>query len=30
MAEDGRTMGGDYRWAFTLQPNELFLPVVMR
>lgn len=29
-AEDGRTMGADYTWSFTLQPNELFLPLVRR
>lgn len=29
-AEDGRTMGGDYSWSFTLQPQELFLPLVTR
>ena len=29
-AEDGRTMGGNYSWSFTLQPHELFLPLVQR
>jgi len=29
-AEDGRTMGGNYSWSFTLQPTELFLPLVTR
>jgi len=29
-AEDGRTMGADYTWSFTLQPAELFLPLVAR
>lgn len=29
-AEDGRTMGGNYSWGFTLQPHELFLPLVQR
>jgi len=29
-AEDGRTMGGNYTWSFTLQPNEIFLPLVTR
>ncbi len=29
-AEDGRTMGGNYSWNFTLQPTELFLPLVAR
>ncbi len=29
-AEDGRTMGGNYSWSFTLQPNEIFLPLVAR
>lgn len=29
-AEDGRTMGADYTWSFTLQPTELFLPLVAR
>lgn len=27
---DGRTMGADYSWSFTLQPNEIFLPLVVR
>jgi hypothetical protein len=29
-AEDGRTMGGNYTWSFTLQPQELFMPVVVK
>ncbi|MFN8445949.1 MAG: hypothetical protein U0175_34480 [Caldilineaceae bacterium] len=29
-AVDGRTMGGDYSWSFTLQPSELFLPLLSR
>lgn len=29
-AEDGRTMGADYTWSFTLQPHELFMPLVNR
>ena len=29
-AEDGRTMGGDYTWSFTLTPEEIFLPLVSR
>jgi hypothetical protein len=29
-AEDGRTMGGDYTWTFTLQTPQLFLPLVRR
>ena len=29
-AVDGRTMGADYSWSFTLQPNEVFLPLVVR
>jgi hypothetical protein len=30
MAEDGRTMGGDYSWSFTLKPNETFLPIITK
>lgn len=29
-AEDGRTMGANYNWTFTLQPDQTFLPVVLR
>ncbi|MFN8492479.1 MAG: hypothetical protein U0350_33065 [Caldilineaceae bacterium] len=29
-AEDGRTLGGNYSWSFTLQPNQVFLPLVNR
>ncbi|MBX3014961.1 MAG: hypothetical protein KF832_25795 [Caldilineaceae bacterium] len=29
-AEDGRTMGADYTWSFTLQPQTLYLPLVKR
>ncbi|MCX6047681.1 MAG: hypothetical protein NT075_21495, partial [Chloroflexi bacterium] len=29
-AEDGRTMGGDYAWSFTLQPSQIFLPLITR
>jgi hypothetical protein len=29
-AVDGRTMGGDYVWAFTIQPNDIFLPLASR
>ena len=29
-AVDGRTMGGDYAWTFTLQPNQIYLPSVTR
>ncbi len=29
-AEDGRTMGGDYVWSFSVQPNDIFLPLASR
>jgi hypothetical protein len=29
-AEDGRTMGGNYVWSFTLQPLKVHLPLVTR
>ncbi len=29
-AEDGRTLGGDYAWSFTLQPSQVFLPLINR
>jgi hypothetical protein len=29
-ALDGRTMGGDYSWSFTLQPYKVALPFVKR
>jgi hypothetical protein len=29
-AADGRTMGADYTWSFTLKPTEVFMPLVAR
>ncbi|HMN28894.1 MAG TPA: hypothetical protein PKE45_12155, partial [Caldilineaceae bacterium] len=29
-AEDGRSMGGNYSWSFTLTPHALYLPLVTR
>ena len=29
-AEDGRAMGANYNWTFSLQPDQTFLPVVLR
>ncbi|MEZ4865871.1 MAG: hypothetical protein R3C14_31445 [Caldilineaceae bacterium] len=29
-AEDGRTMNDNYSWSFTLQPEQIFLPLVVR
>ncbi len=29
-AEDGRTMGADYKWSFSLQTPQIFLPVVLK
>jgi hypothetical protein len=29
-AEDGRTLGGDYSWSFTLRPNAVYLPLINR
>ena len=29
-AEDGRTMGANYNWTFSLQPEQIYLPVVLR
>jgi hypothetical protein len=29
-AADGRTMGADYSWSFSLKPTELFLPLVRK
>ena len=29
-AEDGRLMDTDYKWSFTLQPEQIFLPLINR
>ncbi len=30
MAEDGRTMGGNFSWSFVFETLAIFLPVVQR
>lgn len=29
-AADGRTMGDDYSWSFTLEPYGVSLPIIAR